>query len=56
MVVVHKGHLMTARGGVAEHLRAASPASRERTNMKEQLGGGGGHRQINKQQKTLERK
>lgn len=37
VVAVHKGHLMTARGGVDEHLQAASPASREKTDVKEQL-------------------
>jgi len=29
VVAVHKGHLMTARGGIAECLRAACPASRD---------------------------
>lgn len=48
MAAVHKGHLMTARGGVAECLQAASPASREKTDMKEQLRAGVGRTRTNK--------
>lgn len=38
MAKVLKGHLTTACSGTGECLRDASPASREKTDMKEQLG------------------
>lgn len=42
LVAIHKGHLMTAHGGVAECLQAPLRVSREKTDVKDQLRVGGG--------------